>query len=164
MEKIWETKSSAFPATSRYKENLARVTLAEDVTVPVSKLSELIINIHRIASENSIIICIYGHAGEGLIHTSFLINPESSKQWEGAKKAVSEVFALTQGLRGTTSGEHGIGIFKVPYFKKERSEILEKMRKIKKALDPNNILSPHKFMDAPDDFFTATKIRYAIRK
>ena len=164
MEKIWETRNSAFPATSRYKENMARVTLAEDITVPVSKLPELIVNIQRIASENDIIIATYGHAGEGLIHSSFLINPELSKQWDRAKKAVSEIFALTQNLGGTTSGEHGIGICKAPYFKKERSEILEIMRKIKIVFDPNNILNPHKLMDAPDDFFTATKLRYAIKE
>jgi len=164
MEKIWETRSAVFPATSRYKENMTRVTLAEDITVPVSKLSELVVNIQRIASENGIIIATYGHAGEGLVHSSFLINPELSKQWERAKKAVSEIFALTQSLGGTTSGEHGIGICKAPYFKKERSEILEMMRGIKKALDPNNILNPHKLMDAPDDFFTASKLRYAIKE
>ena len=77
---------------------------------------------------------------------------------------MAEVFALTQSLGGTTSGEHGIGISKAPYFKKERSEILEMMRKIKRALDPHNILNPHKLMDAPDDFFTATQLRYAIKE
>jgi glycolate oxidase len=164
MEKIWEARNAAFPATSRYQEDLARVTLAEDVTVPISKLSELIVKFHSIASENGIIICTYGHAGEGLIHTSFLIDPESSQQWERARKAVTEVFALTQSLGGTTSGEHGIGITKAPYFKQERSEALEMMRKIKRALDPQNILNPHKLMDAPDDFFTATKLRYAIKE
>jgi len=162
MEDIWEVRSSAFPATSRYKENLVRVPLAEDVAVPISRLSELIVNIHKIASKNNIVIGTYGHAGEGLIHTAFLINPELSEQWEKAKRAVSEIFVLARKMGGTTSGEHGIGLSKAPYFKKERKGTLDVMRKIKKALDPNNILNPHKLMDAPDDFITATEIRYAV--
>jgi len=67
-------------------------------------------------------------------------------------------------LGGTTSGEHGIGISKAPYFKKERGGALDVMRRIKKALDPNNIFNPHKLMDAPDDFLTATEIRYAVKE
>jgi len=164
MEEIWEVRSSAFPATSRYKKDLVRVPLAEDVAVPISKVSELVSGIHKIASKNSIIIGTYGHAGEGLIHTAFLINPELAEQWKGAKKAVSEIFALAQKMGGTTSGEHGIGISKAPYFKKERKGALDMMRKIKDVLDPNNILNPHKLMDAPEDFLTATKIRYAVKE
>ncbi|TET59464.1 2-hydroxy-acid oxidase, partial [Candidatus Aerophobetes bacterium] len=63
-----------------------------------------------------------------------------------------------------TSGEHGIGISKAPYFKKERKDLLELMRGVKKVFDPNNILNPHKLMDAPEDFFTATKLRYPVKE
>lgn len=164
MEELWKVRSSAFPATSRYRESLVRVAIAEDVTVPVSRVTGLVSKIHEIASKNNIIIGAYGHAGEGLIHTTFLINPESFKDWENTKNAASEIFALAQSMGGTTSGEHGIGISKAPYFKKERKEAVEVMRKIKKALDPNNILNPHKLMDAPDDFLTATQMRYVVRE
>jgi len=164
MKEIWKIRDSAFPATCRYKENLVRMPLAEDVAVPISKVSDLIVNLHKIGLKNNIIIGTYGHVGEGLVHTAFLINPELSEQWEKAKKAISEIFVLAQNLGGTTSGEHGIGLSKAPYFKKEREGALNVMRKIKKALDPNNILNPHKLMDAPDDFLTAAKIRYAVRE
>lgn len=164
MEEIWRVRSSVFPATSRYREDLVRVPLAEDLAVPISKISELVSYIHKIASENNIIIGTYGHAGEGLIHTAFLINPELLEQWQRAKNAASEIFAITQSLGGTTSGEHGIGVSKAFYFKKERRGALDSMKKIKKALDPNNILNPGKFMDAPDDFFTATRIRYGVEE
>jgi len=36
------------------------------------------------------------------------------------------------------------------------------MRSIKQALDPNNILNPHKLMDAPDDWVSATPLRYQV--
>ncbi len=164
MEKLWEIRSSIFPATSMYKEDRIRVTLAEDITAPVSKLRELVEGIHRIARENGILIGTYGHAGEGLIHTAFLINPRVPDEWDRTRKAVDEVFALVHHLGGTTSGEHGIGISKAPYFKKERKELLELMRGIKKVFDPHNILNPHKLMDAPQDFFTATKLRYPVKE
>lgn len=164
MEELWKIRSSAFPATSRYKEGLVRVAIAEDVTVPVSRVAELMSKIHKIGSKNNLLIGSYGHAGEGLIHTVLLINPESSRDWEKTKNAASQIFDLAQSMGGTTSGEHGIGISKAPYFKKERKEALEMMRRIKKALDPNNILNPHKLMDAPDDFLTATGIRYMVGK
>jgi len=164
MEKLWEVRSSIFPATSMYKEDRIRATLAEDITVPVSRLRELVEGIHQIARENGIIIGTYGHAGEGLVHTAFLVNPRVSDEWDRTRKAVDEVFALAHQLGGTTSGEHGIGISKAPYFKKERKELLELMRGIKKVFDPHNILNPHKLMDAPEDFFTATKLRYPVKE
>ena len=164
MEKLWEVRSSIFPATSMYKEDRIRATLAEDITAPVSRLSELVQGIHQIARDNGILIGTYGHAGEGLIHSAFLVNPGIPGEWDRTRKAVDEVFALVHRLGGTTSGEHGIGISKAPYFRKERKELVELMREIKKVFDPNNILNPHKLMDAPEDFFTATKLRYPIRE
>ncbi|MCK4925819.1 FAD-binding protein [Candidatus Aerophobetes bacterium] len=164
MEKLWEVRSSVFPATSMYKENRIRATLAEDVTAPVSRLRELVEGIHQIARDNDLLIGTYGHAGEGLIHTAFLVDPRLPDEWDRTRKAVDEVFALVHRLGGTTSGEHGIGISKAPYFKKERQDLLELMRGVKKVFDPNNILNPHKLMDAPEDFFTATKLRYPIKE
>ncbi len=164
MEKLWEVRSSIFPATSMYKENRIRATLAEDITAPVSKLRELVEGIHQIARDNDLLIGTYGHAGEGLIHTAFLVDPRLPDEWDRTRKAVDEVFTLVYRLGGTTSGEHGIGISKAPYFKKERKDLLELMRGIKKVFDPNNILNPHKLMDAPEDFFTATKLRYPIKE
>jgi len=164
MEKLWEVRSSVFPATSMYKENRVRATLAEDITAPVSKFRELVEGIHQIARNNDLLIGTYGHAGEGLVHTAFLVDPRLPDEWDRTRKAVDEVFALVHHLGGTTSGEHGIGISKAPYFRKERKDLLELMRGIKKVFDPNNILNPHKLMDAPEDFFTATKLRYPIKE
>jgi glycolate oxidase len=65
-----------------------------------------------------------------------------------AHEAVKELFKLVVSLGGTLSGEHGIGIAKAPYLDIElESTAVEVMRKIKQALDPNNILNPHKTFD-----------------
>ena len=84
-------------------------------------------------------------------------------RWEDARNAVAETYDYVHSVGGTTSAEHGIGLSKAFAFKKEKQDSINLMRAIKKALDPNNILNPGKLMDAPDDWVTATKLRYSVR-
>ena len=65
-------------------------------------------------------------------------------------------------MNGTTSAEHGIGLSKAESFKEEKSDSLVVLSAIKKALDPNNILNPGKLMQAPEDWVTATNLRYSV--
>ena len=60
-------------------------------------------------------------------------------------EAVEEIFQLTCSLRGTLTGEHGIGLAKAPYMRFEHDPVaLERMRAIKRLFDPNHILNPGK--------------------
>jgi glycolate oxidase len=102
----------------------------------------------------------YGHCGAGCMHTKILMDTGKNFQWEAARKAVAEIYEYVRSVGGTTSAEHGIGLSKAPAFKKEKEATLELMRGIKRVFDPNNILNPGKLMDAPDDWITATPLRY----
>ena len=73
-----------------------------------------------------------------------MYEPEEEDRVE---KAVREVFLLTLKLEGSVSGEHGIGWMKKEFLPLEVGDALEKMKAIKKALDPNNILNPGKIFD-----------------
>jgi len=73
------------------------------------------------------------------------------------------VYDYVYSVGGTTSAEHGIALSKAPSWKKEKADSLAMMRAIKKALDPNSILNPHKLQDAPDDWVTATRLRYPVK-
>ena len=95
------------------------------------------------------------------MHTKILMDATNGKQWYGAQKAVEEIYDFVVEVGGTTSAEHGIGLSKAPAFKKEKHDSIPFMHAVKKALDPNNILNPGKLMDAPDDWVTATKLRYS---
>ena len=90
------------------------------------------------------------------------MDTSNKQQWESAKRAVEEVYQYVRKIGGTTSGEHGIALSKAASWKKEKQDSLEMMKAIKKALDPNNILNPYKLMDAPDDWVTATELRYQV--
>ena len=159
--RIFAGRKKLFPALSRYDELLASTALADDMAVPFSKMAETARKIHEVADRHGIVMTAYGHCGAGCMHTKILMDTTKPAQWESARKAVVEIYEYVRSVGGTTSAEHGIGLSKAPAFKQEKAATLELMRAVKRAFDPKGILNPGKLMDAPDDWVTATKLRYA---
>ena len=161
-EKIFLGRKKLFPALSKYDDNLASTSLADDMAVPYSKMAEMAGKIHEIAKKNNIVMTAYGHCGSGCMHTKILMDTKRKDQWDSAKKAITEVYDYVRSVNGTTSAEHGIGLSKAESFKIEKSDSLNLLTSIKKALDPNNILNPGKLMQAPENWVTATDLRYSV--
>lgn len=161
-QRIYAGRKKVFASLSQYKEGIVCTDLADDMGVPNSKMAECVNKIHEIAKRNNVIMAVYGHCGSGVVHTKIMLDPTKKKQWEDARRAVDELYRYIDSVGGVTSAEHGIGLSKAPPWKKARKDLIPVMRSIKKALDPNNILNPHKLMDAPDDWVSATQLRYQV--
>ena len=160
--KLFAGRKKLFPALSMYVDTHSCTSLADDMAVPYSKMAETARKIHEVAEKNNVIMTAYGHCGSGCMHTKILMEAGKENQWDDARKAVEEIYDYVISVGGTTSAEHGIGLSKAPAFKKEKHDSIPFMHAIKKALDPNNILNPGKLIDAPDDWVTATKLRYHV--
>lgn len=160
--RIFSGRKKLFASLSQYKEGIICTDLADDMGVPNSKIAETAQKIHEIAKRNNVIMAVYGHCGSGVIHTKIMLDPKKKSQWKDAERVIEELYDYVHSVGGVTSAEHGIGLSKAPPWKKARSDMIPVMRKIKKALDPNNILNPHKIMDAPDDWVKATNLRYRV--
>ncbi len=158
--KLFMGRKKLFPALSKFSDELACTSLADDMAVPYSKMAEMADKIHKIADRHDLVMTAYGHCGSGCMHTKILMNPTKKEQWVSAEKAVAEVYEYVRSVHGTTSAEHGIGISKAGSFHREKADSLQLMRNIKRAFDPNNILNPDKLMDAPDEWVSATDLRY----
>jgi glycolate oxidase len=140
-EQLWKARRSISPAL--LKLNPHKVN--EDINVPVSQIPEIIRRINMIAQKYRLINVSFGHAGDGNIHTNFMINKDNPDEVKRVKQAVKETFQATLELGGTISGEHGIGITKAPYLEMEIGKInLSLMEQLKKLFDPNHILNPGK--------------------
>jgi glycolate oxidase len=140
-------RKAIMPALSRYGEKFVSVALADDMSVPISKIPEAVVAFQKIAEQNGVIVGTYGHSADGNLHTKMLVEPGSDDSWRRGEKAVGEIYDKVLELGGTVTGEHGVSITKAPYMKKERADSLETMRRIKKALDPKNIMNPGKIFD-----------------
>jgi len=159
---LFAGRKKLFPALSKYMELKSCTSLADDMAVPYSKMAETARKIHDIADKNHVIMTAYGHCGSGCMHTKILMDTTKKESWNNAKQAVSEIYEYVISIGGSTSAEHGIGLSKAHAFKKEKFDSLNVMMAIKNAMDPNNILNPGKLMSAPDDWLTATELRYGM--
>ncbi len=147
MNKWTAGRKAVLPALSRYGDEFVSVSLADDMSVPISRIPETVVAFQKIAERNHVIIGTYGHAADGNLHTKMLLDPLSPDSWKNGEIAVGEIFDTVIEVGGTVTGEHGVGISKAPYMQKERAEALNAMELIKKALDPNDILNPGKIME-----------------
>lgn len=140
-EELWKARRAVSAAVVK----LNPTKINEDVTVPRSRVPDILRRVEEIAKKYNLIIVNFGHAGDGNIHVNVLIDRKKPGEEERAHEAVKEIFAATLELGGTISGEHGIGITKAPYIAMELGDMgLEIMKRIKKVFDPNNILNPGK--------------------
>lgn len=140
-QRLWQTRKALSPALRK----VAPGKINEDIVVPVSHLPDLIEGLDQLAAQHDLTIVNFGHAGNGNIHTNILYDPSCDAESQRAQRCLSGIFDLVLGLRGTLSGEHGIGLVKRDYISREiETETLEMMRDIKRQFDPNGILNPDK--------------------
>lgn len=149
---LWKGRKQMIPSLSILREDYVTTMLADDMAVPVSKIPKAVAGIWEISEKYDLIIPPYGHSGDGNLHTKVLMNAADPEHWKQAKSAVKEIYDLIHSLGGTTTGEHGIGITKAPDFIRERKTMIPAMKAVKQALDPNNIMNPHKLWQWEDDF------------
>lgn len=143
---LWKLRRSvaeAVKSNSVYKE--------EDTVVPRYMLPELLTGIKRIGAKYGFQSVCYGHAGDGNLHVNIIKGDMTDDNWKNqVPLGIREIFELTVSLKGTLSGEHGIG-----YVQKNFMDIaftrthLELMESIKRVFDPNNVLNPGKIF--PDE-------------
>jgi len=141
VEKLWEARRDV--SESVYK--LRPDKISEDIVVPRSRMAEFIGFLEDLARACELPMAAYGHAGDGNIHVNILFDEKIPGHMEKVQAAVRELFTKVIEMKGTLSGEHGVGVTKAPFIEMEISRpVLELMARLKKAFDPNGILNPGK--------------------
>jgi FAD/FMN-containing dehydrogenase len=119
--------------------------LSEDIVVPVERLGEAIEATVAIGARHELAACSWGHAGDGNLHSTFLLRPGDADQLERAERAARELFEMAVAMGGSISGEHGLGWVKRGQAAAQwGGPAAEVQRAIKRALDPKNLLNPGK--------------------
>ncbi|HEX3874605.1 MAG TPA: FAD-linked oxidase C-terminal domain-containing protein [Solirubrobacteraceae bacterium] len=117
--------------------------LSEDIVVPVDRLADAIQATLEIGARHDLETCSWGHAGDGNLHSTFMIDPAHPDQLARAERAAADLFELAVRLDGSISGEHGIGRVKAGRLRNSWPDALVGLhQRTKAAFDPKGLMNP----------------------
>jgi len=140
--RLWSARHQAYFAGLQLRPGARAVST--DVCVPISRLTECIVETARDIERASMPIPLFGHVGDGNFHCMVLIRPESDADLGEAKAFNERLVDRALSMEGTCTGEHGIGAGKIGSLKKELGDAVDLMVAIKRTFDPDNLMNPGK--------------------
>jgi D-lactate dehydrogenase (cytochrome) len=141
---LWQARHNAYYATLASRPGARAWTT--DVCVPISQLAECVLETQRDLRESGVAAPLVGHAGDGNFHLIIMLDPADPSEVARITELNARLVDRALRLGGTCSGEHGVGIGKLPYVAREHGEAVAVMRAIKRALDPHNLMNPGKLV------------------
>lgn len=144
-EQLWRMRKEALWACFAVVPDAEAMTT--DVCVPLSRLADCITRSKEELDASPLMCPIVSHAGDGNFHSLILFDPLNEEQAREAARLNDFMVHTALSMEGTCTGEHGVGTGKMKYMEKELGyESLKAMKKLKHALDPNNIMNPGKLI------------------
>jgi len=138
---VWRWRDGASIAVTAQRGG----KVSEDIVVPVDRLQEAIDATIEIGRRHDLPACSWGHAGDGNLHSTFMIDLDDPAELERAEQAAEDLFALAVELGGSVSGEHGIGLVKNGQIAAQWQPAAVAMHEaIKRTFDPKGLLNPGK--------------------
>lgn len=139
---LWEARHRALPSLVAAHPGMDN--LITDLAVPISRLPDAVSAAYAATSATGLPAYVLGHVGDGNFHVTIFYPPEDDDGQARAAAVHAELVTKVLALGGTCTGEHGIGLRKLPYARAEHGPAIETMWDIKDALDPRHILNPGK--------------------
>ena len=140
--KLWQARHDVYFSALSLRPG-AKV-MATDVCVPISRLTDCILETRKDIDDSKMIGPIVGHVGDGNFHVSVLFDPDNKEEMKIIKDFNQRLIMRALSMDGTCTGEHGVGSGKIDFLTAEHGEAISLMRTLKKAFDPKNIMNPGK--------------------
>ena len=126
----------------------AGVARMDDVSVPRSRIPEMLDQIALAAAANDLRVGVFGHAGDGNLHPTYIVDRDDPTAEARIDAARDAIYRAALRLGGAITGEHGTGLAKKRWLELQRgARSVELMRAIKATLDPNGLLNPGKVFE-----------------
>ena len=139
--RLWQGRKKAFGAMGRISSHL----VVQDAVVPRTKLPEVLAEVHRIGEANRVKVCNVFHAGDGNLHPNIAYDASDADETARVHAAMSEIMTACVNAGGTITGEHGVGIDKLPYMDMIFSpDSLATMCALREVFDPERRSNPGK--------------------
>ena len=143
--KLWQARWDVYYSVKALVNN-GRV-YSTDVCVPISRITECVKFAELEVNKIGLRAPMVGHLGDGNFHVLFPYDPNDKEIYKKIREFSNKLIDKTLELKGTITGEHGVGLHKKSYLLKEHPDNIPLMKTIKRSIDPNNIMNPGKIFD-----------------
>ncbi len=143
--RLWTVRKSAVALALRMPGPRRALPFIEDVTVHPTEVPGYVDFLQRLFDREHVDAVMYGHVGDGNIHTRPLLDPKDPADLRTMQRLYDEVSAYVRGVRGTMSGEHGDGLLRTPYLRQTYGDAIYSLFSlVKNAFDPQGLMNPGK--------------------
>jgi glycolate oxidase len=141
--KLWKARKSAFGAIGKISPSCC----TQDACVPRSMLAQVLATIDQIGTAHGLMINNVFHAGDGNIHPIFLYDHRNEAEVQNVLAAAEKVLQYCIDIGGTLTGEHGVGVEKLPLMSYLFDEAtMAQFAAVKRAFDPNETINAGKLI------------------
>jgi D-lactate dehydrogenase (cytochrome) len=144
--RLWAARHASAYATAAAAPG--RRHRSTDICVPLSELAGAVSFARQELERRGLIAGIVGHAGDGNVHLSLMVDPDDPEEVSSSDGLVELLVTDALARGGTCTGEHGIGLGKVEALEREHGDLVPLMRGVKELFDPHGIMNPGKVLRA----------------
>ncbi|MBV6399999.1 MAG: hypothetical protein CNIPEHKO_00280 [Anaerolineales bacterium] len=148
--RIWNVRKMGLGLLDSQPRSARPIAFIEDCAIPVERLGKFVREVEKILSAHDVVGNIYAHASAGCLHIRPVLDLKTTRGVESLRSISEAVLALTLSLGGAMSSEHGDGLARSEHLARAYgAEVMDAMRLLKNAADPNHIMNPGKIIDPP---------------
>ncbi|MEI2724534.1 MAG: FAD-linked oxidase C-terminal domain-containing protein [Verrucomicrobiota bacterium] len=148
IHQVWALRKAGLSLLTSCKGNAKPVTCIEDVAVRPQDLPAYHTELSALIHEMGLTASFYGHAAAGLLHVRPVLDLRTGADLKKFRAITQDVAALVKQFKGSFAAEHGVGLGRTEFLKKQVGDDLYLlMRQIKKSFDPHNLFNPGKLID-----------------
>ncbi len=145
---FWRLIEHTIPTLYRLSGSERPLPFVEDIAVPPDALPEFLKAAQTIFQRHEVTASFFGHAGHGQLHLRPFLDLSSGDDVAKMQRLSEELYAEVTQVNGTISGEHGDGLSRSWYVRKQTGPLFSVLREVKRIFDPNSVLNPGKIADS----------------
>jgi FAD/FMN-containing dehydrogenase/Fe-S oxidoreductase len=122
----------------------------EDIAVPPQALPDFLVRLQNVLKAHNVTASFFAHAGHGQLHVRPFLNLADPNDARKMQSLADELYEEVFKVGGTISGEHGSGLSRTWFLRKQFGPLYDVFREVKRIFDPHNLLNPGKVIaDVP---------------
>lgn len=154
IEFYWRLARNVVPTLYRLKGSTRALPFVEDMAVPPDALPQFLVEMQNVLKRRQVTSTLFAHAGHGQLHLRPFLDLADPEQVRTMEHLAADLYELVFAVQGTISGEHGAGLSRTPFIRRQVGELYDVFREMKRIFDPAGVLNPGKIVSNGDGRLT----------